>query len=86
MPPHVIAIDVVGVILMICGFVLAFRQTFVRRLLNRPLAAPEGKDGADSGGDALSYILRLGGVMLLLFGLALGGMFTLFNLAGSGLL
>ena len=64
---------------------MAFRQAFVRRLLNWPVAAPEDKDDA-GGGDPLSYILRLAGVMLMLFGLALGGMFTLFNLAGAGLL
>ena len=88
MPHHVILIDILGIVMVIVGFTMAFRQGFVRRLLNQPaVARGNGHDDHghdDDEGDALSYVLRLSGVMIMLFGFALGGMFTLFNMAGAG--
>ncbi len=83
MPHHVILIDVLGLLMVIAGFTMAFRQGFVRRLLNQPEVA-RGTGADDEEGDALTYVLRLAGVMMMVFGLALAGMFTLFNMAGIG--
>lgn len=65
-----------GLSLAPVGFTLAFRQTWVRQLLGRP-AAPR-RAGQDE--DALAYALRIGGVMIMAFGVIIAGMFTAFHL------
>lgn len=78
MPEFVLIVDLFGVILAVIGFIMAFRQKVARRMLGRPAPRSAGI-GDDS--DPLTYILRIAGVMVMVFGLALGLMVTLFHLA-----
>jgi hypothetical protein len=55
------------------GFSMAFRQVAVRRLLGRP--APLKSAGEDD--DPLAYALRIAGVMIMTFGIVIGGMVTI---------
>ena len=64
-----------GLCLAVVGFTLAFRQAWVRKLLGQP-AAPR-LPGEDE--DPLAYALRIGGVMVMAFGIIIGGMFTAFR-------
>lgn len=79
MPGYVIAVDAFALILIITGFSMAFRQPFVRRLLGASASPPSSVPSGD-GEDPLTYILRIAGVMIMVFGIAIGGMLTLFNL------
>ncbi|WP_395396110.1 hypothetical protein WBP07_22575 (plasmid) [Novosphingobium sp. BL-8A] len=76
-----LAVDVFSLFLAIGGFVMAFRQHLVRRLMGRRDPLPESK-GNDAD-DPLTYILRIAGVMTMVFGIALGGMMTLFSLLSA---
>lgn len=78
MPGYVLILDFFALVLAVIGFSMAFRQTFVRRLLGKPV--PRTRDSSDHD-DPLTYILRIAGVMAMVFGIAIGGMVTLFNLA-----
>jgi hypothetical protein len=80
MPGYVIAVDVFGLILAVIGFNMAFRQRFVRRLIGRP-ARPPSRIGGEQEDDPLTYILRISGIMIMAFGIALGAMLTIFHLA-----
>ncbi len=77
MPVHVLIVDACGIVLAIAGFLMAFRQRFVRGLFghgsNRPM-------DPDADPDPLTYVLRIAGMMILVFGLALGLMVTLFQM------
>lgn len=74
MPTYVIAIAVSGFTLAIAGFCMAFRQSAIRRILNRPLKPTQfAEDG--NWEDAMTYILRIAGVMVMVFGIAIAGMF-----------
>jgi uncharacterized membrane protein YfcA len=73
---YILAITL-GLFLVYVGFNMAFRQTAVRSLLGRP--APTRT--ADEREDPLAYALRIAGVMTMVFGLAIGGMFVAFRLA-----
>jgi len=75
MPGHVLIVDLFGLALAVTGFCMAFRQSFVRRLIGRP-PQPD-RDGSE---DPLTHILRIAGVMVMVFGVVLSGMVTLFNL------
>lgn len=77
MPGYVLIVDFFAVVMAIIGFVMAFRQTFVRRLIGRPASQIRHGNG-DQG--PLTYVLRIAGVMIMAFGIAIGGMVTLFNL------
>ncbi|HQA27461.1 MAG TPA: hypothetical protein PK893_15105 [Candidatus Competibacteraceae bacterium] len=55
---------------------MAFRQSFVRRMLGWSPAP-----GKTCEADPTAYGLRIAGVMVMVFGFALGMMVTLFNLA-----
>ncbi|MGE3744362.1 MAG: hypothetical protein AB7G25_01380 [Sphingomonadaceae bacterium] len=76
MSAHVVIVDLFGLVLVALGFSMAFRQSFVRRMLGWSPAP--GKTGA---ADPAAYGLRIAGVMVMVFGFALGMMVTLFNLA-----
>ena len=80
MPGYVIAVDVLGLILVILGFNMAFRQPFVRRLIGRP-NRPISKLAGSEHEDPLTYALWIAGVMMMVFDIALGGMMTLFHLS-----
>lgn len=80
MPGYVIVIDLFGIVLAVIGFNMAFRQAAVRRLLGRPAPPPAARPGGDDGDDPLTYVLRIAGVMVMIFGIVLGGMMTLFHM------
>lgn len=77
MPAYVPIVDGFGLILAVIGFCMAFRQDFVRRFIGRP---PRPATSNESG-DPLTYILRIAGIMIMAFGIAIGGMVTMFSLA-----
>lgn len=85
MPAYVIVVDICGLALIAVGFIMAFRQDLVRRILyrngapGRPTAPHEER--REDGQDPLTYVLRIAGVMVMTFGLTVGGMITLFHLA-----
>jgi hypothetical protein len=75
MSGYVIAIAVFGLTLAILGFCMAFWQSAIRRVLRRPLKPTQfAEDGNRE--DAMTYILRIAGVMTMVFGIAIAGMFT----------
>lgn len=77
MPTYVLIVDLFCVIFAVTGFTMAFRQNVARRMLGRP--APRSANIGDDS-DPLTYILRISGVMVMVFGLAIGIMVTLFHL------
>jgi len=80
MPAHALIAAVCGLILAIMGFTIAFRQSLVRRLLRRSDERPRhGLGPLDSGRDPLTYVLRIAGIMMMAFGIAVAGMLTVFN-------
>lgn len=81
MPGYVWIVDAFGLVLAVLGFNMAFRQTAFRRTIGRPKAPPRLVRAERDDEDPLTYILRIAGVMLMVFGVAIGGMLTLFNLA-----
>jgi hypothetical protein len=76
MSAHVVIVDIFGLVLVALGFSMAFRQSFVRRMLGWSPA-----QDTSSAADPAAYGLRIAGVMVMVFGFALGVMVTLFNLA-----
>lgn len=78
MPTHVVLVDFFGLILAVIGFNMAFRQASVRRMLGRPLR-PQRQGDDDE--DPLTYGLRIAGVMIMIFGIVIGGMVTLVSMA-----
>ena len=78
MPAYVLIVDVFGLFLAVIGFCMAFRQDLVRRLIGRP---PRPASSVNESDDPLTYILRIAGIMIMAFGIAIGGMVTMFSLA-----
>ncbi len=78
MPAYVLIVDVFCLILAVIGFCMAFRQEFVRRLVGRP---PRPASSVNENSDPLTYMLRIAGIMIMAFGIAIGGMVTMFALA-----
>ena len=68
----VLAIDIFGLALAIVGFLMAFKPTAFRRIAR--MSPSPSRDGST---DALTYVLRIAGVMIMMFGIVLAGMFTL---------
>lgn len=81
MPGYVWVVDVFGLILVLLGFNMAFRQAGFRRAIGRPKPPASPLRAGNEDGDPLTYILRIAGVMMMVFGIAIGGMLTLFHLA-----
>lgn len=81
MPGYVLIVDFFGLVLAIVGFNMAFRQTAVRRHLGRPVRPPTRLRDQNDNEDPLTYVLRISGVMLMIFGIVIGGMVTLVHLA-----
>lgn len=78
MSGHVLIVDLIALIVAAAGFAMAFRQPFVRRLFGWS-PGPSGTDRTED--DAVTYVLRISGTMIMVFGIALGTMVTLFNMA-----
>lgn len=81
MSGNIVMVVLFGAVCALAGFALAFRQDFVRRLLGRAETPSPVTPQEDSQDDPLTYILRIGGVMLMAFGIAIASMFALFTLA-----
>jgi hypothetical protein len=77
MMPGYLLVVVLGLVLAFVGFNMAFRQDAVRRLLGRPVSPRSPGDGEDP----LTYALRISGVMIMIFGVAIGGMVTIVHFA-----
>ncbi len=83
MPRYVLVIDFFCLIFALIGFTMGYRQAFVRRLFG--LSQPQSSaGGGDSGGDHVTYILRISGTMVMVFGVAIGGIVTLFYALSLG--
>jgi hypothetical protein len=80
MPGYVLIVDFFGMVLAGAGFTMAFRQAFFRRLLGRA-GSPARQTRSDHGEDPITYILRIAGVIVMAFGIAIASMVTLFHLA-----
>lgn len=80
MPAHVLIVDALGVVLAVVGFLMAFRQGFVRNLFGLDGNRVAGPPPADAEPDPLTYVLRISGVMIMVFGIALGLMVTLYQI------
>jgi hypothetical protein len=76
-PAYVLIVDVFGLALAVIGFTMAFRQKVARQLLGRP--APPSCASISAEEDPLTYILRIAGVMAMVFGVVIAGMITLVN-------
>lgn len=74
MPAYVVILDIAGLLMAAVGFTMAFRQDFFRHLIHREKRSQNPDDD-----DPLVYVLRIAGVMIMVFGLVLAGMVTLFN-------
>lgn len=81
MPGHVLVVDLFSLLIAVTGFFMAFRQDAVRRLFGRPPKTGKRTNGENDGLEPLTYVLRIAGIMMMAFGVALGGMITMFNLA-----
>lgn len=81
MPGYVFVVDFFGLIMAVAGFSMAFRQTAVRRLIGRPQRPPSRSGGGAGHDDPLTYVLRISGVMIMVFGTAISIMITLFHLS-----
>ena len=77
MPSHVIAIDAVAILFAVIGFLMAFRQRLVRRLLGGRAAR---RIGTEESEDPLHHALLIFGMMILAFGLILFGFTTFYAL------
>lgn len=78
MSPSVILVDIFGLVLAAIGFTMAFRQHVARRILGRQIG-PASRQTPDDE-DPLTYVLRIAGVMIMVFGVVIAGMVTLFHL------
>jgi formate hydrogenlyase subunit 3/multisubunit Na+/H+ antiporter MnhD subunit len=77
MSSHVIAVDIVALLLALIGFHMAFRQSLVRRLIGGAARPRPGKDGDE---DPVHYALMIFGMMILAFGIILFGFTTFYAL------
>jgi uncharacterized membrane protein YidH (DUF202 family) len=74
MPGYVFIVDLLGLVLALVGFHLAFRQGTIRRHHRRPVR-PRDQEQND-GGDPMTYIMRIAGVMMMVFGTVIAAMVT----------
>ena len=81
MAAYIVIVDFLGLAFAAVGFTMAFRQRFVRRVIGRPLRpSGQGHRQNDAASDPLTYVLRIAGVMIMIFGFVIAGMVTLFHL------
>ena len=81
-PRYVLVIDFVCLIFALIGFTMGYRQAFVRRIFS--LSPQSSAGGSESGGDHITYILRISGTMVMVFGIAIGVIVTLFYALSLG--
>ncbi len=80
--PYALAILVLGTLAAIAGFLLAFRQSWVRRLVRRL----SGRDPAvprrqrQRGEDPVHYAMIISGIMLMTFGILIAAFTTAYEL------
>lgn len=79
MAGYIVIVDLLGFALAVIGFNMAFRQRSVRRMLGKPLPPVRHSQNAGDG-DPLTYVLRISGVMVMIFGIVIAGMVTIFHL------
>ncbi|WP_422062280.1 hypothetical protein [Sphingopyxis sp.] len=78
MPMTIIVVDLIGVVLVAVGFLLAFRQDFVRRwwaALRQGNISPARVQPLTND-DPARYVLRISGMMILAFGIVIALLFT----------
>jgi hypothetical protein len=80
MPTYVLIVDAFGIALAVIGFMMAFQQRVVRGFFGRRGNWAAGSRPPQPGQDPLTYILRISGTMIMVFGIALGLMVTLFQM------
>lgn len=74
---YVLIVDLFALALAFVGFSMAFRQASVRRMLGHPPRPRSRAIQSDPRDDPLTYVLRIAGIMLMIFGVVIGGMVTL---------
>lgn len=80
MPTYVLIVDLVGAVLAVIGFHMAFRQAMMRRMVGRLLSRPPQSARPDGTDDPITYALRIAGVMIMVFGLGMAGMTTMYQI------
>jgi hypothetical protein len=80
MPSYVLIVDIFGLVLAVIGFNMAFRQIAIRRRFGLPLPPSAQLREQNDNADPLTYIMRIAGVMIMVFGIVIGGAVTLLNL------
>src|SRR3546814_277883 len=80
-PTYVLVVDSVGLILAILGFCMAFRQKFVRKLFRQARPSTEDIPRLPPHEDPVRYALLISGIMVMVFGIVIAGMVSLFQLA-----
>lgn len=80
MPASVVIVDLFGLFLAATGFTMAFRQHVARRILGRSLRPAVCQSADDEEENPLTYVLRIAGVMVMVFGVVIAGMVTLIHL------
>ena len=84
MPAHVLVVDLLGLLLAVAGFHMAFRQHVVRGLWDRARAArglpAKARSGKPEAEDPVHYALIIFGMMLFAFGIILVGFTTAYAL------
>ena len=85
MPAYVVIIDILGVLFAIAGFLMAFRPAAVRSTWRKFGASGEAAhQPIPAEDDPVVYALRISGIMIMVFAIAIAGMMTLAHLAIGG--
>lgn len=80
MAAYLLCVDLFGLVLAVIGFHMAFRQRYVRSLFTRSRYADASSRRDGAGEDPLTYILRIAGIMVMIFGLVFAGMMTMVHM------
>jgi len=84
MPAHVLVVDLLGLLLAVAGFHMAFRQNVVRALWDRARGArglpPKARAPRPEADDPVHYALIIFGMMLFAFGIIIVGFMTAYAL------
>ncbi|MGE3745055.1 MAG: hypothetical protein AB7G25_04945 [Sphingomonadaceae bacterium] len=81
----IVVIDLFGLVLIVLGYHMAFRQATVQHwwALLHPNQKPPDLALSITDDDPAKYALRISGVMILAFGIAISLLFTLSHFSGS---